>query len=115
MITIATSENNNDIYIDASGNLAISENTAALANVSKNAVLTNYGELEYNAEKGIPYFSTIFADTPLIDLFQASIIQTLSDLDKVQRVSNFEYEVKDGIFSYSVKEKTEYGDILING
>lgn len=116
MLTIATSNDNiNDIYVNSSGNLAISQKADALANISKNTVLTNYGELEYNTEKGVPYFKTIFADVPLIDLFQASIVQTLSELDKVQRVSNFEYTVKDGIFSYSVKEKTDYGEIILNG
>lgn len=114
MKTIATNDKN-DLYIDAGGNLAITEDVTALANVSKNAVLTNFGELEFNAEKGIPYFTTIFSDMPLIDLFQASVVETLSNLDKVERVTGFEYTIQNGIFSYSVKEKTEYGEILLNG
>lgn len=116
MLTIATSNDNiNDIYLDNSGNIAISENINALANISKNAVLTNYGELEYNTEKGIPYFTTIFTDTPLIDIFQAYIVQTVQNLDKVERVTDFEYTQKNGVFSYSIKEISEYGDIIING
>lgn len=116
MFTISTTNDRyNDIYLDNGGNLAISENANALANISKNAVLTNQGELEYNTEAGIPYFNTIFADTPLIDMFQANIVQTVESLDKVERVEGFEYTQKNGVFSYKLNEITEYGSITING
>lgn len=114
MITISTDQNN-DIFIDSSGNIATSQNINALANISKNKVLTTLGEPEYNQLDGIPYFETIFTDTPKIDLFQAAVIDTLETLDNVQRVYGFEYTQENGIFSYSLIEKTTYGDIQING
>lgn len=114
MITITTNEIN-DFYIDSRGNIATSEDIEALANVSKNKVLTNLGEPEYNQQDGIPYFETIFTDTPKIDLFQAAVVKSIESLDDVQRVSNFEYTVNNGVFSYSLIEKTSYGDIQING
>ena len=40
MKTIAT-DNNNDLYIDDGGSIAIVSDIDALANISKNAVLTN--------------------------------------------------------------------------
>ena len=116
MRTIATkNESSNDIYVDASGNIAITEDIVALANVSKNRILTNLGEPQYNQLKGIPYFDTIFTDTPKIDLFQAAVVQDLEEQEEVQRVSNFEYEQNNGEFSYSLIETTTYGDIQING
>lgn len=114
MITISTNENN-DIFLDSSGNIAMSTDINALANVSKNKVLTTLGEPEYNQLDGIPYFETIFTDTPKIDLFQAAVIDTLESLDEVQRVTNFDYEQNNGVFSYSLIEKTTYGDIQLNG
>lgn len=114
MKTIGTNQNN-DIYIDSSGNLAILTDINALANVSKNAILTTQGEPQYNQESGIPYFETIFTDTPSIDLFQAAQIATLENLENVNRVSDYQYSQKDNIFSYSVKIDTTYGDIIING
>lgn len=114
MITISTNENN-DIFIDSTGNIATSEDIQALANVSKNKALTTLGEPEYNQLDGIPYFETIFTDTPKIDLFQAAMINSMESQDEVQRVSNFEYTVNNGVFSYSLTEKTTYGDISING
>lgn len=114
MITISTNENN-DIFLDSSGNIATSTDINALANVSKNKVLTTLGEPEYNQLDGIPYFETIFTDTPKIDLFQAAVIDTLESLNEVQRVTNFDYEQNNGVFSYSLIEKTTYGDIQLNG
>ncbi len=114
MITISTNKNN-DIFIDSTGNIATSEDIQALANVSKNKALTTLGEPEYNQLDGIPYFETIFTDTPKIDLFQAAMINSMESQEKVQRVSNFEYTVNNGVFSYSLTEKTTYGNISING
>lgn len=114
MITISTNENN-DIFINSSGDIATSEDIQALANVSKNKALTTLGEPEYNQLAGIPYFETIFTDTPKIDIFQATMVNTMEEQEEVQRVSNFEYTVNNGVFSYSLIEKTTYGDITING
>lgn len=114
MQTISINQNN-DIYLDTSGNLAITLDIYALADISKNKVLTNLGEPEYNVLQGIPYFETIFTDTPKIDLFQAAIIETLENTDDIERVSNFEYTQNNGIFSYSLIEHTTYGEINLNG
>lgn len=114
MITIATNDSN-DIYTDINGNLAMSKDINALANVSKNVILTTLGEPVYNQEDGIPYFETIFTDTPKIDLFQASQIAALERLEDVNRVSNYEYTQQDGVYSYSLVEHTTFGDIILNG
>ena len=114
MITITTNKNN-DIFVDATGNLATKNDIEALANVSVHTVLTALGEPEFNQTDGIPYFQTIFTDTPQIELFQAAIISALESLESVQRVSDFEYTQNNGVFSYSLKEHTIYGDIVLNG
>lgn len=114
MKTIATNSDN-DIYIDSNGNLAMLKDINALANVSKNVILQTYGEAEYNQESGIPYFETIFTDTPKIDLLQAAQIAALENLEDVNRVSNYEYEQSEGVYSYSLIEHTTFGDIQLNG
>lgn len=114
MITIATNSDN-DIYRDASGNLAMLTDINALANVSRNVILTTLGEPQYNQQDGIPYFETIFTDTPKIDLLQAAQIAALEKLEDVNRVSNYEYNQDNGVYSYSLIEHTTFGDIQING
>lgn len=106
---------NNDLYLDTCGNIAITQDINALADISKNKVLTNYGEALYNQLEGIPYFETIFTDTPKIDLFQAAIIKTLENTDNIQRISSFDYTQTNDVFSYELKEITAFGEITLNG
>lgn len=114
MITIATNDEN-DIYISTTGDLTTLTDINAMANVSRNVVLTTLGEPEYNQQNGIPYFETIFTDTPKIDLLQAAQIAVLENLDNVTRVSNYEYNQTNGTYSYSLIEHTTFGDIKLNG
>ena len=114
MKTIATNSDN-DIYIDSNGNLALLTDINALANISRNVVLTNLGEPEFNQQDGIPYFETIFTDTPKIDLLQAAQVAALKKLEDVNRVSNYEYNQSNGVYSYSLIEHTTFGDIQLNG
>ena len=114
MKTILTNKDN-DLYLDINNNLALGEGLEAGANISKNAVLVTLGECLFNTTKGIPYFENIFNYFPLVDLFQAAIIRTVESLPFVNRTSNFQYKQENGIFSYSVTENTDLGDIQLNG
>lgn len=114
MKTIATNENN-DLYIDSSGNLAVSYDIYALSNVIKNKALTTLGEPQYNIQDGIPYFETIFTDTPSIDLYQAKLIKDIENTENTERVVSFEYTDSNGILNYKATIQSTYGEIELNG
>lgn len=114
MQTISINEHN-DLYIDTCGNIAITQDINALADISKNKALTTLGEPRYNIQDGIPYFETVFTDTPKIDLFQAALIDAIENTENVQRVLSFDYTQNNGVFSYSLIEKTIYGEVQLNG
>lgn len=114
MQTISVNQNN-DIYVDTSGNIAMGKDKYALSDICKNKVLTTLGEPEYNQTAGIPYFETVFCDTPKIDLFQTAVIETIEQTDNVNRVTNFDYDQDNGVLSYSLIINTDFGDIQLNG
>ena len=114
MQTISVNQNN-DIYVDTSGNIAMGKDKYALSDICKNKVLTTLGEPEYNQTAGIPYFETVFCDTPKIDLFQTAVIETIEQTDNVNRVTNFDYDQNNGVLSYSLIINTDFGDIQLNG
>ena len=114
MLSIATDENN-DIYLDEFGNLATVNGLAAVAQVCRNTVLTTYGELIYDVDGGIPYFSTVFTDSPNIELFQNAVVQALQGVEGVTLVKSFEYSVNNGTLSYTAEIQTTYGDMILNG
>ena len=114
MQTISVNQNN-DIYVDTSGNIAMGKDKYALSDICKNKVLTTLGEPEYNQTAGIPYFETVFCDTPKIDLFQTAVIETIEQTDNVNRVTNFDYDQNNGVLSYSLIINSDFGDIQLNG
>ena len=106
---------NNDIYLDASGNLAMAQDLEAMGNIFVNKSQTNKGELPYNTEKGIDFFNTIFSSPCYPDLYQNELLSTLEDTEDTQEVLNFNNEVQNNIYSYSVDIITDYGQVTLNG
>lgn len=97
--TIATNANN-DMHVDAMGNLAVFDDREALANIVLNVFRTNYGELQYNTNDGIPYFATIFNDSPNIRLFEAFLRERALAIPGIESVGAFSYEVKESPITY---------------
>ena len=114
MQTISINQDN-DIYIDANGNIALTSDIQALSDVCKNKVLTTLGEPQYNQLNGVPYFETVFCDISKPDLFQAAVIQTIENTEHVIRTSDFAYTQNNNVLSYTVKIISDFGEILLNG
>lgn len=114
MQTISINQNN-DIFIDANGNIALTNDLKALSDVCKNKVLTTLGEPQYNQLNGVPYFETVFCDVAKPDLFQTAVIETIEQTEHVVRVTEFNYSQNNNILSYSLKIISDFGEILLNG
>ena len=114
MKTLAINSDN-DIYLDGSGNLAVKSGLKAMADIIVNKIQTNRGELMYNGGKGIDYFNTIFSSPCYPDLFQNQLISEIEETDAVQQVSSYDYKTENGVYSYTVKIMTDYGEAVING
>lgn len=98
--TIATDEHN-DIYLDGGGNLAISADREALANIVLNVFRTNYGELQFNIDDGIPYFATIFNNAPNIRMFEAFLRDRALAIPGIESVGAFSYNVTETPVQFS--------------
>lgn len=102
MITIATyddleSGTENDIALDASGkNIAVLEDAEAVVRVVKHRVQTRKFECQYNMNKGVPYFETVFANSAYLGLWTSYITQEISNTPEVS-----------GIDYFSPREKTD--------
>lgn len=114
MQTISINQNN-DIFLDETGNLAMSKNLDAMGNIFLNKSQTNKGELPYNTEKGIDFFNTVFSSPCYPDLFQNELLSELEDTEATQEVLNYTENTEDNIYSYSVDILTDYGQVTLNG
>ena len=113
MQTIAINENN-DIYLDNSNNLALKRDLAAMGDIFVNKSQTVKNELLYS-DKGIDFFNTIFASPAYPDLFQNELTNELENTEAAEKVENFEGQTDDGIFKYSAEIETVYGRVALNG
>lgn len=114
MKSIAT-DTDNDIYLDAAGNLAIAKGLEAASNIALCAARTNYKEIPLDTERGIPYLAVIFGEHPNIGLFMQFLVQELEQLEFVRGVSDFTSRVEGSTLKYNVTLETDYGEAEING
>ena len=107
--------NNNDIYIDVSGNLALVQNINAVKISISCATKTTYGEIPLNTKLGIPYFATIFTAHPDVDLWESYMKDTINNLPDIVSVEYFTTNISKGILTYTTLILSKYGEVSING
>ena len=111
------SESYGDIYLDDMGNLAIKSDEEALLDIITNVIRTKRYELQYDMNKGIPYFETIFANTGLLGLWRSYVIDELERVEGVVSVESLIYSLDEDSkkISYTCQLRTKYGESNLNG
>lgn len=106
-----------DIYLDDKNNLAIKTGEEALLDVLNNVIRTRKYELQYDMNKGVPYFETIFSDSGLLGLWRSYLIQTIENVNGVTSVESLTYSLDEGSkkISYTCQIRTIYGETSLNG
>lgn len=115
MKTIATNENN-DIFLTPSGDIALAGEDVAAIQTVKHAVLTNYGELPLNQQAGVPYFNTVFMDHPNLEAFRQEVQRTAEAVEEVQSVEDFLMQIQNGTLRYEMRVRLTNGnEVTVNG
>lgn len=112
--TIATSGGENDIALDGLKNLATRRDADALANIILNRQQTVTGELQYNTEAGMPYFTTVFANSRRdMRIFEAFMVADAEAVPEVRHVNTFAAETDGENLKFDMNIATTYGDITV--
>lgn len=111
-LTIAF-DRNSDLFLDGQGNLAMATGRYALSYITLNAIRTVRGELVYNTEAGVPYFTTVFENPPNLRLWEYYVRETALAVDGVISVDSFLCEIKNNAVSYEMVMSTEWGGVPI--
>lgn len=114
MITIQT-DDTNDIFVDANGNLSIAQDLQAVQNVCQNACLSLQGQTPLDAEYGIPYFDVVFGAHPNLESFRQYLVALIEEVEHVRQVNNLMFDFEDGVLKYSVRIETDFGESTLNG
>ena len=106
-----------DIYLDDNGNLAIKSDEQALLDILTNRIRTKKYEVQYDMNKGVPYFETIFANTGLLGLWRSYVIEEIERTSGVISVESLLYSLDEGTkkLSYTCQIRTIYGETSLNG
>jgi len=106
----------NDICLDSEGNLAILRDLEATMNIAKCVVRVNTGELQYNQNKGVPYFQTIYQDKSLLYLWTSYLFLAIENIQDVKSIEEFEYsyDEESSTLSYVLSLNTVYGEGKLN-
>ena len=105
---------NNDLFLDESGNIAIVTNLQAVLQGCEQAVKTLLGELVLQTDLGVPYFEAVFVGTPNLAVFEQSIRQAILSIPGVIQVLTLDTSVTGEVLTYNAVIETEYGEGSIN-
>jgi hypothetical protein len=105
--TFATNQVN-DIFIDATGNLSILSGIAAVEAACATATKAQFGEMVFATNTGIPNFQTLWVGTPDYGLWKAAILSTLQGVEGVIAVTSLNLTVNGSTVSYVAQIATEF-------
>lgn len=115
MTTSFSVDANNDLYLDAQGNLAISSGLQAVLEVCQQVCQTQLGELFLDINAGIPTFQTIWSGSPNVVQFEAAIKQAILSVPDVIGILSMSMSQTGDTFAYEAAIQTIYGQGVING
>lgn len=106
---------NNDFYL-VNNDLAMGTDKQATAQIVKNVLQTQLGELSTDTTRGIPYLETVLGDNPDVNLWSSYMVKAINDVEYVNRVVSFVPQVnhQENKLSFMARISTIYGEYNIN-
>ncbi len=103
----------NDLFLDASGNLAFVSGIYAAEQNCKTAMLMLQGEAMYAKQSGMPYQTTAWDNYQPI-LFEAAARNVLLAVQDVVEVIAFDQSLIDNVLRYEATIRTIYGTVTFS-
>jgi hypothetical protein len=113
-ITLGLNENN-DLFLDDTGNIAIFSALSAAVQNCSTATKAQLGEMIFANDSGMPNFQVVWVGQPNIPQFEAALRSTLSAVPDVTAVLDINTTRTDDILNYTATISTIYGNGVING
>jgi hypothetical protein len=105
---------NYDMFLDASGHIALVSGLAAVLQNCRSALSVKLGECFLNLTRGMPFDAAAFASYNPAQ-FEAAGRQLLLQIAGVVAVKSFTIFRKGAVFRYTAQISTIYGDGELNG
>ena len=109
----------NDIYLDDSGNIAMSFDLQAVLQECSQVARTILGEMIFNTDLGLPYFQVLWIGVPNVPQFIATLRRSFLNVDGVLEVVSLTTSQggtqPSDTFIYTAIIRTIYGTGVVNG
>jgi len=112
-ITFGTNENN-DLYLDAAGNLVVLTALDAVIAACKTASQAQLGEMVLETGQGIPNFQSVWVGSPNYNLWVSYLNNTLGNVSGVIAVTSIQLQQNGDTLQYVATIESQYGQAEIN-
>lgn len=109
MLTLAVNEDN-DLFLDESGNIVTYRDLDAIIQVIEQAVKTLLGECVLQIDRGMPNFETVWAGSPNILQFNDSLQRVIQSVPGVIDVAYIQNTLEENVLGYRAVIQTIYGE-----
>lgn len=113
-VTFLTDQQN-DLYLDADGNIAMGRDIVAVMSVCDAVAETTRGECVFDVELGLPNFETVWNGVPNIPQWETAYRANIMAIDNVAEVVSLDTVVEDGQLKYEAVISTTFGTGVTNG
>lgn len=113
--TFAFSPDTMDLFVDEFGNIGMASDIEALNFITINVSRSVRGEMIYNQDRGIPYFSTLFSSPANVPLWEYYVKEEIKKVPGVEDVTDFETRLTGDTIEYTMTINTLSGALTVNG
>lgn len=114
MITFAVNSEN-DLYLGPDGNIALTTEANALAQLSAQTIKALRGEMVFDTRRGMPNMTTVWAGNANGPQYEAAARRALLALPGVRSIVSLTSERIGETFRYVAELRTIYGPVIVNG
>lgn len=105
-------DSNNDLFLKRNS-IDMANDIYAVSRSCKQAIKTVLGELELNADVGMPYHEQVWVGSPNIRQIEQSMREVILTVDNVHSISSLSAFVKDNELSYTAVINTSFGAVQL--
>lgn len=115
MTLVLAINDQNDMFLDSTNNLAMASGQEAVAQAARTASRAQLGEMIFFTTQGMPSFQSIFTGTPNFAIYQSALVQAIQAINGVVAVTSVVVTQNGNNMNYVAEIETIYGSIIVNG
>lgn len=106
---------NNDLMLDALGNIAMDDGIEAQRQHIVNALRLQQYEYPYKLSEGVNWLGYVLGKGANLGAWQSQMLNTVNSMDFVKKIVEWTYDIQGNNLAFSLIVETDLGQIEIKG